>query len=63
MWRISTPGAEFDVYEWLVLTWFEDGGKLTLERGTRRAQALLDKLQFTEARSLYGDLLRLSHGM
>lgn len=29
-----------------------------LERGTRRAQTLLDKLQFSEARSVYGDVLR-----
>jgi len=27
-----------------------------LERGTRRAQTLLDKLQFTEARSLYHEV-------
>ena len=32
----------------------------TLERGTRRAQTLLDKLQFNEARAVYREVLRLA---
>jgi len=31
----------------------------SLERGTRRGQTLLDKLQFAEARSVYGHVLQL----
>ena len=33
-----------------------------LKNGTRRAQTLLDKLQFSEAQTVYHDVLRLAAG-